>query len=143
MTHPREAHVGWVLIIQYVNCFFFGAEGDKTPAALLLLEGESRYVWVRLTLDDTASESSDPTTMTEITLTSVNPPTPGTVNDGEGEDIDEQTSTGNSTGGCGSIGVDLLWMIILVPKCLTKMGSRFGSAKRRPPGGKVHDVSAA
>ncbi|MBI4566069.1 MAG: hypothetical protein HY716_15390 [Planctomycetes bacterium] len=52
-----------------------------------------RYVWLRLTLDDTGAEDpSTPTTIDDVTVIHGLPPTPGFVNDGPGEDIDEQTS---------------------------------------------------
>jgi hypothetical protein len=56
--------------------------------------GTGRYVWIRVTLDDTgASDVDDPTFVSDITTSASAPPTPGIVLDGPAADIDTQTST--------------------------------------------------
>jgi hypothetical protein len=75
----------------------FGAETVVDPAPLgsaIQVSGTGRYVWIRLTLDDTgASDVDDPTYISDITVSETAPPEPGVVFDGSGTDIDTQSST--------------------------------------------------
>ncbi|MBI4564437.1 MAG: hypothetical protein HY716_07075, partial [Planctomycetes bacterium] len=73
----------------------FGSETVVDPAPLgSAVPGAGRYVWIRLTLDDTqTTDVAQPTTISDITVSPIAPPTAGIVNDGTGADIDTQTST--------------------------------------------------
>ncbi|MBI4565778.1 MAG: hypothetical protein HY716_13895 [Planctomycetes bacterium] len=78
----------------------FGEEAVIDPAPLgsaVYVAGAARYVWLRLTLDDTGTTDVDqPTNVSEIMITPTDvipPPSAGVVRDVPGEDIDEQTST--------------------------------------------------
>jgi hypothetical protein len=75
----------------------FGDEMIVAPASLgssFEVPGNGRYVWIRIVADDTATgDSNQPTHVSEITISPSAPPTPGAVFDGDGADIDTQTST--------------------------------------------------
>ena len=74
----------------------FGAEtviDDVTPGTTIQIPGNGRYVWLRLTLDDTGtSDVDDATFVTDIVISNIDPPTAGQVLDGAGADIDSQSS---------------------------------------------------
>lgn len=65
----------------------------------------ARYVWIRLTLDDTqASDPSQPTTITDIVVGEpLSEPPPG-----GGPKTEAGSDGGASAGGCGSVGLDAL-----------------------------------
>ena len=75
----------------------FGSETLVDPAPLgsvIQILGTGRFVWIRLTLDDTATSDADQATyVSDITISPGSPPTAGVVNDGSGADIDSQSST--------------------------------------------------
>ncbi|MBI4564246.1 MAG: hypothetical protein HY716_06095 [Planctomycetes bacterium] len=75
----------------------FGEEEVFDPAPLgsaIQVSGTARYVWIRATLDDTLStDASQPTTILDVTVSPMAPPSAGVVHDGLGADIDTQTST--------------------------------------------------
>ena len=75
----------------------FGTDTILEPAPLgspIQVAGSGRYVWLRLTLDDTSTSNVDQSTyVSDITVSPLAPPTAGVVNDGLGTDIDTQTST--------------------------------------------------
>jgi N-acetylneuraminic acid mutarotase len=75
----------------------FGAETIIDPVVLgspVEILGTGRYVWIRVTLDDSGtSDTNDPSYVTDVTVSATAPPTPGVVFDGPGADIDTQTST--------------------------------------------------
>jgi hypothetical protein len=65
-----------------------------TMGAAIEVPGSGRYVWIRLTLDDTGtSDAGQPTHVTDITVSPFGAPSAGVVFDGAGEDIDTQVST--------------------------------------------------
>ena len=75
----------------------FGTETIVASAALgnpIQVAGSGRYVWLRLTLDDTATTNvNQPTYISDISIIPLSPPTAGVVNDGPGTDIGTQAST--------------------------------------------------
>jgi hypothetical protein len=75
----------------------FGAEAvyDSAPlGSAINIFGTARYVWIRLALDDTGTSNADQATyISDITISPFAPPSPGTVSDGLGADIDTQVST--------------------------------------------------
>lgn len=75
----------------------FGTESVVDPAPLgspIQFLGTGRYVWIRLTLDDTGTSDADqPTFVSDFTVSPISPPTAGVVLDGLDVDIDTQSST--------------------------------------------------
>ena len=73
----------------------FGSESVVDPAPLgtaIDVTGPGRYVWIRLTLDDTGTNDVDQATyLTDVTIGVA--PSAGVVFDGTGADIDSQAST--------------------------------------------------
>jgi N-acetylneuraminic acid mutarotase len=82
----------------------FGAEtvfDSVSPGSAVEVPGNGRYVWIRLTLDDTGTSDVDqPTHVTDITITSFG----GVVFDGPGADIDTQASTTTIEANWGGFG---------------------------------------
>jgi MYXO-CTERM domain-containing protein len=111
----------------------FGAESIVDPVTLgsaFQVVGTGRYVWIRVMLDDTASlDLDDPTYVTDITVSGTAPPSPGTVFDGPGADIDSQSSNSmieahwsGFTAGAGDSIASYEWAIGTAPGLINVQG---------------------